>query len=123
MIPPAPVASRGPIPLNAFLTYPQVRPDKLSVSKLKVFIYRFVRPTYRGSTRSLPSGARPTYRGPRDQLTVDNCSPPASCPHTGSRPRGRDQLTAAPPRPVKGLVRPADALPAPLPLANSGFGR
>src|SRR4051812_36797108 len=42
--------------------------------------YRFGRPTYRAGTRRLPLGARPTYRGPRDQLTVDKFGAPATYP-------------------------------------------
>src|SRR5689334_1916350 len=56
--------------------------------------YRFGRPTYRAVTRGFPSGARPTYRGPRDQLTVDKFGPPAIYPQDRS-PGGRDQLTVA----------------------------
>jgi hypothetical protein len=43
-------------------------------------------------TRGFPWGLRPTYRGPRDQLTVDNFAHPVSYPQIMGACE-RDQLT------------------------------
>src|SRR4051812_49005545 len=81
------------------------------------FIYRFVRPTYRGETRRFPWGERPTYRGPRDQLTVDNFPGPTTYPQAVASPE-RDRLTAARARLLTGC--PEGDWPLSLPSENGG---
>jgi hypothetical protein len=62
-----------------------------------------MRPTYRGVIRSFPLGPRLSYRGPRDQVAVDNFVSPPIFPQVNGR-QGRDQLTVAPEWPLIGSI-------------------
>jgi hypothetical protein len=88
--------------------------------KTKGYYYMFVRLSSRGLTRSFPSGARPSSRGRRDQVPVDNFPRPATYPQVASN-RGRDQVPVGEDRRFFRITAPDRLTLCRLPWENCRF--